>query len=478
MFKEIKILYGPKFATTIVYILQSSEYKTGDYLQWFYRITSFSRVEYRRQLVRTKAARLLLLAIRTGIILNWLSILWLIYFGIVNYNLLYIVAGITLLLAIPLIWGHLILLPFLIGGILIKPSHNRRIANSAEALKEHKATIIAVAGSYGKTSMKEMLYVMLGSEKKVTATSGNQNVPISHSRFAEGLDGDEDILIIEYGEGAPGDIEKFAKNTHPGVAIITGLAPAHLNRYKTLDAAAKDIFSLRKFIPKNDLYINSESEPIKKYLHSDDQTYSESGVLGWSVSNIKNSLTGLEFKMSKGKLVINIKSGLIGKHLVGPIALAAALSHKLGVGIKNIEAASAALKPYEHRMQPYALADAWIIDDTYNGNIEGMRAGLELLSQLPAKRKIYVTPGLVDQGEETKNVHIKLGSLIATANPDKVVLMKHSVTKYIEKGLNENGYQGEVIIEDLPLEFYNNLEHWVAAGDLVLMQNDWTDNYN
>ena len=478
MLKEIKLLYGPRFATIIVYILQSSEYKAGDYLEWFYRITSFTKVQYRRQLVATKAAKLLLLAVRIGIILNWLSIFYLVYIGFANNNLLFIMYGITLLLAVPLIWGHLILLPLMIGGILIKPSHNRRIVKSAQALKEHKAIIIAVAGSYGKTSMKEMLSTIMSTEKKVAATSGNQNVPISHSRFTEGLDGDEDILIIEYGEGAPGDIEKFAKNTHPDIAVITGLAPAHLDRYKTLDAAAQDIFSLRKFVAADGIYINGESDPIKKYLHSNDQTYDQSGVLGWSIGNIKNSLTGLEFKMSKGKLVINIKTGLIGKHLVGPIALAAALSHKLGISIKSIEAASNSLKPYEHRMQPYRLADAWVIDDTYNGNIEGMRAGLELLSQLPAKRKIYVTPGLVDQGEETKTVHIKLGQMIAKSNPDKVVLIKHSVTAYIEKGLEEKGYKGEVIIEDLPLEFYSNLDHWVAAGDLVMMQNDWTDNYN
>jgi UDP-N-acetylmuramoyl-tripeptide--D-alanyl-D-alanine ligase len=128
-------------------------------------------------------------------------------------------------------------------------------------------------------------------------------------------------------------------------------------------------------------------------------------------------------------------------------------------------------------MQPYELSGAWIVDDTYNGNLEGIRVGTELLADLKAKRKIYVTPGLVDQGEETEAVHIAAGRLIAASEADLVVLMKNSVTDYIKQGLKEAGYRGEVRVESDPLEFYSNLSHFVAHGDLVVMQNDWTDNY-
>lgn len=128
-------------------------------------------------------------------------------------------------------------------------------------------------------------------------------------------------------------------------------------------------------------------------------------------------------------------------------------------------------------MQPYQLNDAWVIDDTYNGNIEGIRAGTELLAALPAKRKLYVTPGLVDQGRETENVHRQMGELIAAANPNVVVLMQNSVTKFIRSGLEAGKFKNELRLESNPLNFYTNLNHFVAAGDVVLMQNDWPDNY-
>ena len=181
--------------------------------------------------------------------------------------------------------------------------------------------------------------------------------------------------------------------------------------------------------------------------------------------------------MKKGGKTLKIKSQLLGKHQVGPLAVVAAIADRLGLDAQQIEAGVSKIEPFEHRMQPRKTAGAWILDDTYNGNIDGMKAGLELLKELPAKRKIYITPGLVDQGAESAEIHQELGKAIAKANPDIVVLMKHSVTPDIEKGLGAGGYKGKLIIEEDPLDFYNNLDRFIAAGDLVLMQNDWPDNY-
>lgn len=71
-----------------------------------------------------------------------------------------------------------------------------------------------------------------------------------------------------------------------------------------------------------------------------------------------------------------------------------------------------------------------------------------------------------------------MGRLIAEAVPDMVVLIQHSVTQDIQKGLEEAGYKGELLIENDPLNFYQNLNLFVANGDLVMLQNDWPDNYS
>lgn len=467
--------YRPDFPRVIVYMLQATEYQIEPYLKWFWRTNNFSRVMHRRALVMTRPAKMLLMAMRIGMfILFALAVLLVIWQGAVAIPL-----ALAVFLATPILWAHLIVLPLILGRtLIISPTHKMQVQRSRNIFKVHPALKIAVAGSYGKTTMKEMLMTVLSEVKKVAATPANKNVAISHARFAKLLNGDEDILIIEFGEGEPGDVARFTRITKPDVGIITGLAPAHLDKYPNLQSAGEDIFSLAKSLKPKDVYVNGASDAARDFINTGYKTYDSKQAAGWSINNIKVAIDGTSFEMKKGKSSLKIKSRLLGEHQAGPLAMVAALAHKLGLSTEQIENGISKIMPFEHRMEARQVAGAWLLDDTYNGNIDGMKAGLELLKALPGKRKIYITPGLVDQGKETDRIHRELGEAIAKTQPDIVVLMRHSVTPYIEEGLTKGGYNGTLMIEDDPLEFYNNLDHFIAAGDLVMMQNDWPDNYN
>jgi UDP-N-acetylmuramoyl-tripeptide--D-alanyl-D-alanine ligase len=459
-------------------MLQSTEYQIKPYLAWFWRTDDFSAVARRRTLDRTRAARLLLLALSAGMLTQILLGMWLIYLGFHDNLTGGAAFGAAIIAAYPVLWAHLAAAPLILGRWFIAgPVENRLIQQSKEVFANHKGIKIAVAGSYGKTTMKELLNTVLGEGLKVAATPANKNVSISHARFAKKLAGDEDVLIIEYGEGAPGDVKRFTGITQPTHAVITGLAPAHLDHYKTLRAVGEDIFAAAGYLKDKQVYVNDESPDIRQFLKDSHGLFNQEGALGWKVEQIEVGLDGTSFTLKKGKKSLNLQSGLVGRHQVGFLAFVSALALQLGLTEKQVRAGIAKTKPFEHRMQPYQLAGAWIVDDTYNGNLEGIRAGTRLLKDIEAKRKIYVTPGLVDQGEETERVHVETGKLIAGANPNLVVLMQNSVTKYIKKGLEQAKFGGELRIETNPLEFYSNLAHFVAAGDLVVMQNDWTDNY-
>jgi UDP-N-acetylmuramoyl-tripeptide--D-alanyl-D-alanine ligase len=461
-------------------MLQATEYDVTEYLKWFWRTNDFSKVMYRRQLVKTKPAKMLLSAFRAGIFLHIVASGYLFYRAIhIHHSVSGVVVAAAFLLSAPIIWAYLVTVPLFLGRWLIIKPRNWWITWRSKAIfANHTATKVAVAGSYGKTTVKELLVTVLSEGKKVAATPGNKNVPSEHAKFARKLKGDEEILIIEYGEGAPGDVPKFARITKPNIGVITGLAPAHLDKYKTLHRAGTDIFGLADYLKEEQVYVNGECDELKPFVKGKYHLYSNKGVLDWKVSDIKNSLDGVGFKMTSSDETLDLKSDLVGQHQIGSLVLVTALAYKLGLTKTQIENGVAKTKPFEHRMQPQKVGGAWVIDDTYNGNIEGMKVGLALLKELPAKRKIYVTPGLVDQGSETTRVHHELGKTIAKTDPDMTVLMKNSVTDYILDGLKEDGYKGELLIEDDPLNFYTNLNQFVATGDLVLMQNDWPDNYN
>ena len=480
MIRGLLSLYSPRYPTVLTYMLQSTEYRAGPYLAWFWRTNDFSRVMYRRTLDRTRAARLLLLALRFGMLLQiaaglTLSGCW--YWGELTGGWQF---GLAVLLSYPLVWAHLAALPLTAGRwLIVVPRQRRLIKKSEKVFRQHKGVKIAIAGSYGKTSMKELLLTVLSEGKKVAATPANKNVPISHAYFARKLSGNEDVLLIEYGEGGPGDIRRFRRVTHPTHAVVTGIAPAHLDRYKTIERAAKDIFSVAGFVAPSNVFVNVESPLTDQLLRKNKkyQGYSRDGALGWKIQDVHIAVTGTDFTLVKGGQTLQLHSGLIGRHQVGPLAFAAVLAKELGLSDAQIKSGIAKTVPFEHRMRPYQLNGAWIIDDTYNGNLEGVKAGTALLKELPAKRKLYITPGLVDQGGQAKAVHEQMGRLIAGAEPDTVVLMKNSAAPDIARGLQAAGYKGEVQIEDNPLDYYTHLQAFIAAGDVVLMQNDWTDNY-
>lgn len=459
-------------------MLQSVEYEPIEYLKWYFRTSDFSKVIKRRDLVFSRPARMLLLALRLGLIAFILIAFFMIYLGRSQRILGGVYYGLATILIMPVALAVLVVIPLFLGKwLLVGPKNRKLIKKSEQIFAKHKAVKIAVAGSYGKTTMKEMLATVLSEGKNVAATPANKNVAISHVIFANKLTGKEDILIIEYGEGAPKDVQKFAQTTHPTHGIITGLAPAHLDRYKTIHAAGEDIFELADYLEDKNIFVNSESQSQQEFIKLSHNKYDSKKVMGWTITGIKIEPHQTSFVMKKGKDTMNLSSGLLGKHQVGPLALVAALARDLGLTKKQVESGVAKTVPFEHRMEPRNMGGTWIIDDTYNGNIEGIRAGLELLKTVNGKQKIYVTPGLVDQGKMTKSVHIEMGELIAKSNPSKVVLMSNSVTEYIQKGMKDGGYEGETEIVTDPLFFYTNLTHFIATGDIVLMQNDWTDNY-
>lgn len=469
--KRLLSYYHPKAPIILAYMVQQVEYSPSKFLKWIFKFPDLTRVMRRQNLIWTHKARTLVLII----------IIFYLFYLLLAVAYLYIMpvyAPITLLVA-PFFIILLTYLVVLFGWLYYEePRRRKLIKEAAKRFEKHPGIKIAIAGSYGKTSMKELLNTVLSQSKVVAATPGNKNVPVSHAAWVKKLTGEENILLIEYGEGAPGDIKKLTALTHPDYGIITGLAPNHLDEYKNLSAVAEDLLSIQDSVKKKNLYINNDVAALSEYDLSNFEAYSHQGALGWTTSKVSIDYSGTSFELKKNKKTIKVNSGLVGEHHVGPLTLAAALANHLGLSIKDIEAGLENTQPFEHRMQPRHLHGAWIIDDAYNGSLEGIRAGTKLMKQLKAKRKIYVTPGLVDQGEETERVHKEIGELIAEANPDRVVLINNSVTDFIKQGLNNADYKGELQIETDPLKFYNNIEHILAGGDLIMLQNDWTDNYS
>jgi UDP-N-acetylmuramoyl-tripeptide--D-alanyl-D-alanine ligase len=150
----------------------------------------------------------------------------------------------------------------------------------------------------------------------------------------------------------------------------------------------------------------------------------------------------------------------------------------LGLSDDEIKRGLIDIKPVEHRLQPIkSEGNVLVIDDSYNANPVGVEEAIRVLGRFDGKRKIYITPGIVESGQKNKEIHTKIGHDLAKV-ADKVILIKNSATPFIDMGLEEKGFKKEDIIWfDTADEAHKSLGNILKPGDVILFQNDWGDQY-
>jgi UDP-N-acetylmuramoyl-tripeptide--D-alanyl-D-alanine ligase len=468
--------YTWRYPRSLVYMLQASEYHIRDYFHWYHRVKDFRRVEQRKHFVPTSKSLVLLAA-------TWLVALAMIAgaiaLGMQEERPEVIVLSIVALLLIPFLLPYLLLVPLLLIKWLIQYPTEYFIGRATQArLKAHPGLKIAVAGSFGKTSMREILTTVLAEEKVVVAPSHNYNTLPGISQFTKTLSGKEEVLVFELGEYYPGDVKKLCQLIQPSMGVITGINEAHLQRFKTLTKTAATIYELADYLGDRPLYINGDSELALQHGRPGNIVYTSHGVGQWLIEDQHTDLSGTSFVIKNEHTTLALKSQLLGLHQIGPLAAAVAIASSLGLTAEQIRNGISKTKPFDHRLEPRTdSAGVITLDDSYNGNPNGVKAVIDFLAGLTGHRRFYVTPGLVEMGSQTKIVHQVIGRQLANAHLEVVILIKNSVTPFIAQGLEQEHFAGKLFWFDDALQAFAALPQLTVSGDIVLLQNDWPDQY-
>ena len=476
MIKNWLSRYTLSYPRALVYMLQASEYNVADYLSWYHATKSFTAIEKRKKLVKTAKA-VLLLIITWAIIFCLLGVAilpLLIYTSPIKYLGFFLI-----ILLSPYILAYGIIIPLLLIKIIIQwPIEYLMNNETKQILKTNRAIRIGVAGSFGKTTMREILKTILAEGKKVAAPPHSYNTAAGINQFVKTLTGDEDFLIFELGEYYPGDIKQLCDIINPDIGIITGINEAHLHRFKSLQRTVATIYELADHLKDKPVYVNGESELALKNIRAGHITYSRDGIGNYKIIDQKTSLSGTSFSIIKENVKIELKSSLLGLHQIGPLAVAAKIALELGLTTDQIQSGIAKTKPFDHRLEPKIDAAGVVtLDDGYNGNPDGVKAVIDFLASLDNCRRFYVTPGLVEIGSKTQEIHREIGKELAMARIEKIILIKNSVTPYIQEGLKGERYQGDVLWYNDGPSAFAALPQLTVSGDVVLIQNDWPDQY-
>lgn len=374
--------------------------------------------------------------------------------------------------------SHLIMVPF-------ENLHSYRyISRAKKKMREHKNLIcIGITGSYGKTTVKNILCTMLSEKYNVCATPYSYNTPLGLSKtILNYLKPDNEIFIAEMGAKHIGDIAYLCKMVQPKIGVITGIGNQHLATFGSIDNLKKTKFELVEGIAKGgEVYFNVDGDSaselygntkIKKYA-----TTINSATGDFYVSDIKVDERGSSFVLHLTNEEIECETSLLGKHNISNILLCASVAYNLGVSALSIKIAISKLVPSAHRLAIVPSANSLVvIDDAYNGSVEGARAGLEAISNFKTK-KIVVTPGLVELGKEEFNSNFELGREMAKVC-DYVIIDGVSNFDALSSGLEFGGFNRENILRAGSLGQAIEVLNTIAKpGDVVLFENDLPDNY-
>ncbi len=425
-----------------LYLLQLEEYQIVRFLRAIGKTKGIPPATLRKKLVFTPKM-ILITSFTLGFIMSLTIGFHLAYLLVIYISVLPIVCVVFLLTPVDTILK------------LIKIQQAKNVLSHYPDL-----LIVGIAGSYGKTTMKEAISTVLSQKYSVLKTPENINTPLGIAELIiKKLTSTTEVLVVEMGEYKRGDITDICSLVKPQIGVITGINEAHLERMGTLDNTIATLFELAQNTDTNGLLVlNKDDNRVNKYYK---KYVAHQQVILYS------SLDETE-----------LKSGLLGRYATGVLHAVEGVARHLGLDFTQIQKGAAAIKPLPHRLELIEGArGVTVIDDSYNGNPDGVREAIYVLSTYEKRRKVYVTPGLVETGSKTAEIHKEIGRKLSSV-ADVVVLIKNSATPYIAEGLREKGYSNENIKWYISSEqAHADMGNIIQPNDVVLFQNDWTDNY-
>ncbi|MCL2847901.1 MAG: UDP-N-acetylmuramoyl-tripeptide--D-alanyl-D-alanine ligase [Firmicutes bacterium] len=391
------------------------------------------------------------------------------FYPFVAFTLLLIPGTVTL--------AHFINLP-LENGL-----RKKYIRRTMRILDNHEGLIkIGITGSFGKTTVKNILTAFLLKKYKAQTTPASFNTPMGICKAVGTGLGDVEVFVAEMGARYTGDIAELCAIVRPTYGVLTGIGNQHLDTFGSIENLHKTKYALIEAVPQNGhAFFNADSEGARMmygWCKHAPKTMACSGEVskeGVYYTNQTMTAKGVSFTLHNGEDSVDIVTPLLGKHMAGTLTLCASVALHLGVSLEQIKEASAELKPVPHRLELIDRGDTIVIDDAYNSNVDGARNALEVLSMFEGT-KIVVTPGLVELGEEENESNYKVGEFIAEF-ADYAVL-NSSRAKIIAKGAISKGMSEDKIIfaDDLAdaMEAISKIE---ADKKVILFENDLPDNF-
>ncbi len=339
--------------------------------------------------------------------------------------------------------------------------------------------VIGITGSYGKSSVKEFTAHFLSRDFKVIKTPNNINSEIGIAKFILKTDFTGiHFFVCEMGAYKIGEIKTICEMVKPKVGVLTTIAEQHLALFGSVRNIQTAKYELLRAIPSDGLVITNADNPLcTEFLKELNCKNRE--TCGLEERNhptfliVRNEATtqGITFEGiyhgQRGEMALPV----LGSHYAYNAALAVMVAVNMEVDPNHIVAAGKTFpKDLQGTLKKYSYGKATIIDDSYNSNPTGFRAAIEVLSLFPSKKKrIVITRGMLELGEQSDEMHEKIGEEIAYAC-DELIIISPDFVDVLKKGISEKYHTNVHCIFDQEklLEYIKTLKN---QDCVILLEN-------
>ena len=303
-----------------------------------------------------------------------------------------------------------------------------KVFNVLEALQElanfHRnylgIPILAITGSNGKTTTKELIHAVLSKKFNTVATVGNLNNHIGVPLTLLSMNTSTEFGIVEMGANHPKEIERLCKIAQPDYGYITNFGKAHLEGFGSIEGVIAGKSELYNYLKENNkfLFLNADDPIQQKQL-----SYKNSFSFGSSKANIP-----VEYIINKeyAEVLCNgivFNSLLPGNYNAVNMAAAICIGHYFEVPVKSIKETIANYTPQNNRSQIIELGKTTLLMDAYNANPTSMKAALESFNKFPANNKVAILGDMFELGANSEKEHQDLVTYLEKLNFSRVFLV-------------------------------------------------------
>ncbi|MBN2712798.1 MAG: UDP-N-acetylmuramoyl-tripeptide--D-alanyl-D-alanine ligase [Planctomycetes bacterium] len=328
---------------------------------------------------------------------------------------------------------------------------------------------IAITGSNGKTTTREMVACILRKRGPVATPYGNYNNRIGLPLSILGRSEDAWAGVVELGASEPGEVSALTNIAQPTIAIVTNTGPAHLEGFGSLETVAHEKGDIFERLPHDGVAIYPSSDfranILIEHIHGNRASFAIGHGADMVAENVVCSSKGVKFTV-RG---VAFELSLLGEHNVMNCLAALLAAEHLGIGLAEASEALREMEAVQQRLEKTDAGAISIINDVYNANPTSLKAAVDVLCGFDEERKIVIVGDMLELGTQSRELHREVGRSLAQKELNVILAVGRQCVALAETAATSSAKTTVRHFSTVPL-LIRHLSEYVSAGDVVLVK--------